>query len=148
MLMQGCLKTWHLGSNAELLPSSLPQNGALITLGSLAATSSFRRLLKPPSSSLDSSLVAQKSLITSWSEGLSNPFSHREDEDGLWIWEAKPSQKDHGDAHLHIAPRAGALSTAAVIVIRKGPDKRYRSITLPLMGETGMPKVITVCAVL
>lgn len=38
-LMQGCLEAWHLGSNTELSPSSLPQNSALITLGSLAATS-------------------------------------------------------------------------------------------------------------
>lgn len=67
---------------------------------------------------------------------------------GLWIWEAKPSQKDYTDAHLHISPPAGALSTTAVIVIRKGPEKRYCSITLPFMGETEMPKVITVCAVL
>lgn len=48
LLMQGCLKAWHLGSNTELLPSSLPQNGALIALGSLAATSWLRRLFKSP----------------------------------------------------------------------------------------------------
>ena len=48
VLMQGCLKAWHLGSNTEPLPSSLPQNSALITLGSLAATSWLRRLFKSP----------------------------------------------------------------------------------------------------
>lgn len=109
MLMQGCLKTWHLGSNVELLPSLLPQNSALITLGSLAATPSFRRLLKPPSSSLDSSLVAPKSLITSWSEGLSNPFSHREDE--VWALDlgskAKP-ERSRGCPPAHRTPGWGS----------------------------------------
>lgn len=42
MLVQGCLKAWHPGSNTELLPSSPPQNSAVITPGSLAATSWLR----------------------------------------------------------------------------------------------------------
>lgn len=49
-----------------------------------------------PSSSLDSSLIEQNSLISGCSKDQSNPMRMR---CGLWIWEAKPSQRDHPDAH-------------------------------------------------
>lgn len=62
-----------------------------------------------PSSSLDRSLVEQKSLITSWSKDLSNPFSHREDE--VWALDlgsqAKPERSD-GCPPAHLTPGWGS----------------------------------------
>lgn len=137
VLLHSCLQAWHQGNNRSscqvhclktvLLSHWVPRQPPL-------GSGDFLNLLA--SSSPDSSLAEQKSLITSWSEDLSNSFSCHEDEvQALDLGSKAKPERSHGCPPAHLSP-AGALSTTAAIMIRKGVDKGYRSV----LGSWGCQK--------